>query len=70
MDVRVLGSNNYLGDLQKEFFSNRGIKDVDAFINLKNVKETRYDEFKNMDVALDLFMKHVELGSNIGIIVD
>jgi single-stranded-DNA-specific exonuclease len=70
MDVRVIGSNNYLGDLQKEFFLNRGIKDVDAFINLKNVKETHYSEFLNMDKAVELFMKHVEMGSGIGIVPD
>lgn len=70
MDVRVIGNNNYLGDLQKEFFLNRGIKDVDAFINLTNVKETHYSSFLNMDKAVELFMKHVDLGSNIGIVVD
>jgi len=70
MDIRVLGNNNYTGDLQREFFLNRGIKDVDAFINLSDVKETHYSEFLNMDNALNVFIKHVELGSNIGIIVD
>lgn len=70
MDIRILGNNNYLGDLQKEFFLNRGIKDVDAFINLKNVKETHYSEFLNMDKAVEVFMKHAEMGSNIGIVVD
>jgi len=70
MDIRVLGNNNYTGDLQREFFLNRGIKDVDAFINLSDVKETHYDEFLNMHTSLNMFMRHVELGSNIGIIVD
>ena len=70
MDVRVLGNNNYLGDLKKEFFLNRGIKDVDSFINLKDVKETHYSEFLNMDKAVEMFMKHVEMGSDIGMVCD
>jgi len=70
MDIRIIGNNNYTGDLQREFFLNRGIKDIDAFINLNNVKETHYSKFLNMDKALDIFMKHVELNSDIGIIQD
>lgn len=70
MNIKVIGNNDYTGDLQREFFHNRGIKDIDAFINLNNVKETHYSEFQNMDKALELFMKHVEKGSNIGIVVD
>lgn len=70
MNIRVLGDNDYTGDLQKEFFINRGIKDIGAFVNLSNVKETHYTEFYNMQRALDLFMEHVSRDSKIGIVVD
>ena len=70
MNIKIIGHNNYMGDLKREFFHNRGIKDIDAFINLNDVNETHYSEFQNMDKALDLFMSHVEKGSNIGLVVD
>ena len=45
MDIKIIGNNDYTGDLQREFFHNRGIKDIDGFINVNNVKETDYDKF-------------------------
>lgn len=70
MDIRIIGNNNYLGDLQSEFFYNRGIKNIDAFLNLDNINQTYYNDFVNMNKALLKFKEHEEKNSNIVIIVD
>lgn len=70
MKYKILGNNNYRDDIQAEFFKNKGIDDPSDFFNLKDVKETHYSDFKNMDTAIECFQKHKENGSEILIIVD
>jgi len=69
MKYKLIGSNNYLGDLQEEYFKNRGIDDVDKFKNLHNYKTTHPYEFINMKEAVECFDKHIDT-SVIGVIVD
>ncbi|HQD92640.1 MAG TPA: DHH family phosphoesterase [Bacilli bacterium] len=69
MNYRLIGDNNYFGDLQEEYFKNRGIKDVAEFKNLHNYKTTSPYDFINMKEAIECFDKHIDT-SVIGIIVD
>jgi hypothetical protein len=68
MNVKVIGDNNYLGDLQEEFFKNRGISDYENFVSLKGFKETDPFSFINMKESVDLLVSMQ--GMNVGIIVD
>ena len=69
MKYKLIGNNNYFGDLQEEYFINRGIKDVVRFKNLYNYKTTSPYDFINMKEAIECFDKHIDT-SVIGIIVD
>lgn len=68
MNVKVIGNNNYLGDLKEEFFLNRGIKNHYDFITLKGLKHTNPFEFTNMEEAVSFLLS--KEGCNIGIVVD
>jgi single-stranded-DNA-specific exonuclease len=70
MKIKLIGDNNYFGDVQAEYFKNREIKNVELFKNLKNYKPTAYTEFVNMKDAIKMFKKHLDNKSKIGIIVD
>lgn len=69
MKYKLIGSNNYLGDLQEEYFRNRGIQNISEFKNLHNYKTTPPYDFINMKEAVECFDRHVDT-SVIGIIVD
>jgi len=69
MEYKLIGENNYFGDLQEEFFKNRGIKDIKNFKNLHKFKPTNSYDFKNMNKAVECFEKHIDT-STIGIIID
>lgn len=69
MNYKLIGNNNYLGDLQEEYFTNRGIKDVQRFKNLYSYKTTSPYDLVNMREAVECFDKHIDT-SIIGIIVD
>lgn len=70
MKYTIIGDNNYLGDLQEEFFKNRGIENISDFKNINSYTPTSFKKFKNMKKAVDLFKAHIDKDSTIAILVD
>ncbi|MED1863356.1 DHH family phosphoesterase [Fictibacillus nanhaiensis] len=67
---RLVGDNDYTFDIQGTLFKNRGINDIDAFLSLSKDVTHDYRLLKNIDKAVECLERHLELKSNILIIVD
>lgn len=71
MKYKIIGENNYnANDLLYEILNNRGIQDIDKFLNIDDSVITDPYNFKNMDIAVKCLLKHLEEESNILIICD
>jgi len=71
MKYNVIGKNNYNAtNLLYEILGNRGIKDIDKFLNIDDSVVTKPLDFKNMDIAVNCLLEHLEKESNILIVVD
>jgi len=68
MNVKIVGNNNYLGNIKEEFFKNRGIDNYMDFVKLTGFEQTDPFEFKNMKEAVDTLTSGRYL--NIGIVYD
>ena len=68
MNIKIVGDNNYLGDLKEEFFKNRGIDNYMDFIKLKGFEQTDPFAFKNMKEAVRIITE--KSGLNVGIVYD
>jgi len=71
MKYKIIGKNNYNAtNLLYEILNNRGVKDVEKFLNIDDSIVTNPLSFKNMDIAVKCLLKHLEKESNILIICD
>jgi len=71
MKYKIIGENNYNAtNLLYEILKNRGIKNIDKFLNIDDSVVTNPLNFKNMDLAVKCLLGHLEKGSNILIICD
>ena len=71
MKYKIIGENNYNAtNLLYEILGNRGIKDIDKFLNIDDSVVTNPLDFKNMDIAIKCLLEHLEKESNILIIID
>lgn len=71
MKYNLIGDNNYnSNDIRYEILKNRGITDIDKFLNLDEKVVTSPYLFKNMDRAVKCLSKHIRKQSNIYILVD
>jgi len=70
LKVKIIGDNNYLGDVKEEFFKNRGVSNPKDIINVSSKSLTDPYLFKNMRESVDLFSRHNSNNSNILFIVD
>ena len=71
MKYKVIGKNNYNAtNLLYEILGNRGIKDINKFLNIDDSIVTNPLDFKNMDIAIKCLLEHLEKESNILIIID
>lgn len=71
MKYKLIGNNNYQADdLLTEILHNRGITDIDSFLNVTDDVVPDPYVFTNMDKAVDLILTHIENNSTIGIIID
>ncbi|AJA41416.1 RecJ-like ssDNA exonuclease [Geobacillus virus E3] len=67
---KLIGDNDYIFDIQGTILKNRGIEDVDKFLNLDKSVENSYKTLKNIDKAVECLEKHIENESKILIVVD
>jgi single-stranded-DNA-specific exonuclease len=71
MKYKLLGENNYnsLEEIQYQIIKNRGINDVDKFLNL-DIEIPHWSKLKNIDKAVKCLNKHINNNSIIGILND
>lgn len=71
MKYKIIGENNYSSNnLLYEILKNRGIDDIDKFLNIDDSVVTSPFLFENMDLAVQCLLKHLDNNSNILIIID
>lgn len=70
LNYRLIGDNDYIFDPQGTVLNNRGIIDIDTFIN--PTEQVVHNPFllKNLNKAIDCLLKHIENKSVITIVVD
>ena len=60
----------YEGHVLRKFLANRGIVDVDRYINVGNHELIPFSNLENIEDAVDLLEEHMNKDSIIGIVVD
>jgi len=71
MKYKVNGSGEIIaGDIVNQFLLNRGVEDVEGYKNVSHKNVHHFSELKNIDKAVEVFLKHREKDSHIGVIVD
>jgi single-stranded-DNA-specific exonuclease len=63
-------SKNNIHSPIKTVLNNRGIEDIDTYLNLDDSVLYHYNQLDNMDKAVECLLKHVENNSHIHIIPD
>lgn len=67
---KLIGENNLFGDIAEQTLKNRGIKDIERFLNPSKDDEIHYSNLKNMSKAVKMFEKHKGDTSEFAVIVD
>ena len=63
-------ANNNLSNVVESVLKNRGIDDYTTYLNLTENVLIPYRKLNNIDKAVEIFMKHFNLGNEIGILTD
>ena len=66
----VENSKNDINNIQDTIFNNRGIEDIEAFLNVGVHDCISYDLLDNIDKAVKCLERHLEQSNNIHIVVD
>lgn len=66
----IKDSLNDLDRIKETVFRNRGIKNIERFTHLSEKDEHSYELLDHIHEAIDLYLKHLEAGNHIHIIVD
>lgn len=69
MKYKIVGTNDYSNPL-KTFLQNRGVKDIEKYINLNDDVIEDYNNLDNIQEAVRCFSEHIERGCAVGILVD
>lgn len=69
MKYELIGQNNYLDPI-KTILTNRGIEDIQSFLNIKDNVIIHWSKLVNIGRAVECLMKHVANGGKIFIQVD
>ena len=69
MEYKLIGTNDYDNPLQT-FLKNRGVKDIDSYLNMGDEVLIPYQNLAHINEAVELYKHHIESNSNITIIVD
>lgn len=70
MKYVLIGNNDYLIDPVTCVLKNRGVEDIDAFLNVNQSSELDYNLLDNIDKAVTCVVKHLKANSNIHVLVD
>lgn len=69
MKYKLLGQNNYLEPLET-VLKNRGIEDIQSFLNIQDSVVLHWSKLKNMKLAIECLMKHIKGGGKVFVQVD
>ena len=70
MRYKLIGVNDYLIDPIKTILNNRGITDIEKFLNLDESVVNDWRLLKNIEKAIDCLLTHIKAKSNIFVQVD
>ena len=70
MRYKLIGVNDYLIDPIKTILNNRGITDIEKFLNLDESVVNDWRLLKNIEKAVDCLLTHIKAKSNIFVQVD
>lgn len=68
MEIKLRGRRGT--DIVRIALENRGIMDMDLYLNPNNSNETSFQQFRNMFKAVQLYRRHIDNKSAITILVD
>lgn len=69
MEYKLIGKNNYLNPIET-ILKNRGIEDIQSFLNISEKNVIHWSKLKNIDKAVECLLKHIKNNSNIFVQVD
>ena len=70
MEYKLYDSNKQENNIIKQVLYNRGINDVDTYLNLNERYNIGYENLDNIEKACDVFIRHFDKQDCIGIIPD
>lgn len=70
MKYRLIGSNDYFIDPIKTILNNRGIEEVDSFLNVSIKHVNHWSLLKNIEIATDCLIHHLDKGNKIYVQID
>ena len=70
MKYNLIGDNDYLFNPIETILKNRGIEDIERFLNLDESVTNHWNRLKNIDKATSCLLKHIEKNIKIFIQVD
>jgi single-stranded-DNA-specific exonuclease len=70
LNYQLVGDNDYIFDVQGTILNNRGIDDIEKFMNLDDSVVHDYRLLRNIDKAIECLIEHIENQSKIFIMVD
>jgi single-stranded-DNA-specific exonuclease len=70
MKYELIGKNDYLIDPIKTVLNNRGIEDIEQFLNVSEKNVIHWSKLKNINEAVDCLLKHLNNENRIFVQVD
>lgn len=64
MKFQLIGDNNYLNPIEA-VLNNRGIEDIQSFLNVNQENVINWNKLKNINIAVECLLKHVENNNKI-----
>lgn len=69
MKYELIGKNDYLQPIET-VLTNRGIEDIQSFLNISHKDVIHWNKLRNIDKAVDCLLDHIHKGSKIFVQVD
>lgn len=69
MKYQLIGKNNFFNPIET-ILHNRGIEDIETFLNVSDKDVIHWSKLKNIDDAVNCLLSHIERGSKIFIQAD
>lgn len=70
LKYKLLGENRYFLNSIDTILKNRGIENIQSFLNVSNKNVIHWSKLKNMDLAVNCLLKHVKGGGKVFVQTD